>query len=480
MRSPRTPNQALRLLLAEAGWTGAHLARQVNSLGAAQGTPRHYDRTTVAHWLAGSRPRPPVPDLVAEALSRRLGRPVRAEDTGLLGPGRRDRGVETPPGEGSAVEHLDRILRDTDRRSVALAGAYSLAALAVSHGPLSGTRPHTSAADPPTRVGTAHVTSAGELLALFSRSDASFGAGPVREPLRQYLSTTLLPWLRCDMKPAVRRELFSVAAQLTYLCAFTHFDMNRHAAAQRLYLTSVELAREAGDPVGHALGLRGLSVQAHALGHFAEARHLAEAAVRIGARHVPPHQQAFLLGQLAVTEAGVGDARSTRLLAAAERCLERWSSGVSPVGVFHHGSLALQHAAVARSMKDNRAAARALDLSLRCRPADERRSRALGLAELAEVQLAAGHLDQACLTWHEFLDAHPHIHSARADDRLRALTCGLRPNAAHPAAAALLARTRAMRLGARRDSGRARRPGHVPRETRAGRGSPPPGTAPAE
>ncbi|MFI6339849.1 hypothetical protein [Streptomyces sp. NPDC050535] len=461
MRSPRTPNQALRLLLAEAGWTGAHLARQVNSLGAAQGTPRHYDRTTVAHWLAGSRPRPPVPGLVAEALSRHLGRPVRVEDTGLLGPGQWEQGVETPPGGGSAVEHLDRILRDTGRRSVALVGAYSLAALAVPYGPPSDVKPRTSAADPPTRIGMAHVTSARELLALLSRADASFGAGPVREPLRQYLSTTLLPWLRCGMKPAVRRELFTVAAQLTYLCAFTHFDMNRHAAAQRLYLTSIELARDAGDPVGHALGLRGLSVQAHALGHFTQAQRLAEAAVRTGARHVPPHQQAFFLGQLAVTKAGLGDARAARLLATAERCLERSSSGVSPVGAFHHGSLALQHAAVARSMSDNRAATRALDLSLRCRPADERRSGALGLAELAEVQLAAGHLDQACRTWHDFLDVRPHIHSARADDRLRALTTGLRPHAAHPAAAALLVRTREMRLGVSRGSDRARRPGNA-------------------
>lgn len=462
MRSPRTPNQALRLLLAEARWTAAHLARQVNALGTAQGTPRHYDRTTVAHWLAGSRPRPPVPGLVAEALSRHLGRPVRAEDTGLLGPGQWHHGLETPPGEGSAVERLDRILRDTSRRSVALVGSYSLAALAVPQGPPFAANPLTSAANPASRVDMTQVSSARELLVLFSRADASFGAGPVREPLRQFLSTTLLPWLRCDMKPAVRRELFTVAAQLTYLCAFLHFDMNRQAAAQRFYLTSIELAREAGDPVGHALALRGLSVQAHALGHFTEAQRLAEAAVRTGARHVPPHQQAFFLGQLAVTEAGLDDTRATRLLATAERCLERSSSGASPVGAFHHGSLALQHAAVARRMSDNRGATRALDLSLRCRPSDERRSGALGLAELAEVQLAAGHLEQACRTWHDFLDVHPHIHSARADDRLRALTAGLRPNAAHPAAAALLARTREMRPGADRHSDRAHRPGNVP------------------
>jgi hypothetical protein len=450
VRSPRTPNQALRTLLTEAGWSGADLARAVNALSTAQGTVLHHDRTTVAHWLAGSRPRPPVPLLVAEVLSRRLGRPVRVQDTGLTHPGQWDpeSGAVTSLAEGGAVDRLADVLRAIDRRGVALIGAYSLAALAIPHGPNAlpgspaGDRVPVSASGAPTTVGTPHVESARELLTLFSHGDAAFGAGAVREPLRQYLSTTVLPWLMCDMKPGVRRELFTVAAQLTYLCAFTHFDMNHHAAAQRLYLTSVELAREAGDMVGYALGLRGLSVQAHALGHFTEALRLAEQAVGAGVRHAPPHQQAFFHGQLAVVQAGLGDTRAIRHLTTAERCLEKASSTASPVGAFHSGSLALQHAAVARSRGDHRATAQALHVSLRHRPAAERRSRALSLAELAETQLAVGHVEQACRTWHEFLDVHRQIHSARAEDRLRLLTAGLRPYTANPAAAALLERAR--------------------------------------
>lgn len=464
-RARRTPNQALRLLLAEAGWSGAQLAREVNALGAAQGTPLSYDRTAVAHWLAGSRPRSPAPALVAEALSRRLGRPVREEDAGL-GP---ESGAAQ--GERDAVESLDEALRTTGRRRVALAGAYSLAALTIPYGPL--TKPYGSPAGaygspagtygppfirnappdlmpyttPPSlpsgRVGMAHVASAQELLALFSRGDAVLGAGPVYEPLRQYLAATVLPWLKHDMRPAVRRELLMVASRLTYLCAFTHFDMNRHAAAQRLYLTSAELAGEAGDRVGRGLALRGLSVQAHALGHFTEAHRLAEQAANTALRHVPPHQQAFFHGQLAVTLAGRGDAGHARHLSLADRCLERSSSsGNTPVGAFHPGSLALQRAAVAVSTGDRHAAARALDLSLRHRPADERRSRALSLAELAEVQLAMGHLEQACRTWHEFLDVHPVVDSARADDRLRLLIARTRPYSGNPAVAALLGRVR--------------------------------------
>ncbi|WP_079181044.1 hypothetical protein [Streptomyces sp. CB00316] len=454
-RARRTPNQALRLLLAEAGWSGAQLAREVNALGAVQGTALHYDRTAVAHWLAGSRPRRPVPSLVAEALSRRLGRPVRERDTGLGAVGGAAHDLAAPPGEGDAVERLDEVLPEIARRRAAFVGAYSLAALAIPYGQLTllhgsseHTRPPPAPAVPPGprgRVGRDHVASAHELLALFSRGDAAFGAGPVYEPLRQYLSATVLPWLKGDMKPAVRRELLTVASRLTYLCAFTHFDMNHHAAAQRLYLTSVELAREAGDRIGYGIALRGLSVQAHALGHFAEAHHLAEQAVDVALRHAPPHQQAFFHGQLAVTLAGRGDVRHTRHLTAADRCLERSPSGDTPVGAFHAGSLALQRAATAASRGDRHAAARALDLSLRHRPADERRSRALSLAELAETQLAVGHLERACRTWHEFLDVHPRVHSARADDRVRLLTAKARPYSGNPLVAALLGRVREAR-----------------------------------
>ncbi|MEW2067441.1 hypothetical protein [Streptomyces sp. NPDC007346] len=467
-RARRTPNQALRLLLAEAGWSGARLAREVNALGAAQGTALHYDRTAVAHWLAGSRPRRPVPSLVAEALSRRLGRPVREQDTGLGPTGGAADGLGAPAGERGAVESLDEVLRTTGRRRVALAGAYSLAALAIPYGSLAAPygppairrgppeskgnsqAPQASPAPaalpappfPEGRVGMAHVASAHELLALFSRGDAVLGAGPVYEPLRQYLAATVLPWLRREMKPAVRRELLTVASRLTYLCAFTHFDMNRHAAAQRLYLTSIDLAREAGDRIGCGLALRGLSVQAHALRHFAEAQHLAEQAAETALRHAPPHQQAFFHGQLAVALAGRGDARHARHLAAADRCLERSASGDTPVGAFHAGSLALQGAAVAASGGDRHAAVRALDLSLRHRPADERRSRALSLAELAETQLAIGHLEQACRTWHTFLDVYPSVDSARADDRMRLLIAKARPHSGNPVVAALLGRVR--------------------------------------
>ncbi|WP_055496220.1 hypothetical protein [Streptomyces albus] len=79
----RTPNRQLAALLAESGWNAGELARAVNALGTKYGLRLRYDRTAVAHWLEGSRPRPPVPGLVAQVFGRRLGRVVHVGETGL-------------------------------------------------------------------------------------------------------------------------------------------------------------------------------------------------------------------------------------------------------------------------------------------------------------------------------------------------------------------------------------------------------------
>lgn len=66
----RQPNEPLAALLVEARWSAGELARAVNALGEAHALTLRYDRASVAHWIKGSRPRAPVPEFVAGALSR--------------------------------------------------------------------------------------------------------------------------------------------------------------------------------------------------------------------------------------------------------------------------------------------------------------------------------------------------------------------------------------------------------------------------
>lgn len=73
-------------------------------------------------------------------------------------------------------------------------------------------------------------------------------------------------------------------------------------------------------------------------------------------------------------------------------------------------------------------------------PPTERRSRAILLARLAELQLRVGHLDQAVNTWHHFLDELPTLSCGRATTALKTMRASLRSHARTPSAANLLHR----------------------------------------
>ncbi|MFI6469977.1 hypothetical protein ACIBL5_06895 [Streptomyces sp. NPDC050516] len=448
----RTPNQPLRRLLSETGWSGARLARELNAAATEQGWPLTYDRTTVSHWLAGTRPRPHIAQLAAEVLSRALGRPVSVTDTGL-NPAPAESGASGPvPWGDAAVDMLEHLNEPPGQGGHSLGAVYSLAGLALpTWAPRAERSVSTRTGDPV--VGPEQVAACQSLLPVFSRADACFGAGVMREALSRFLAISAAGWLRLPAEPRFRRGLCTVAGQMAYLCAFAHFDSNLHRRAQQYYLTSLALAHEAGDRAGYALGLRGLSVQAHALGHFPQADRLAAQAVSLGLPHTPSGQQAFFLGQLAVTRASLNDPKAAaRHLTAAEHLLDGAASSTSPVGAYHPAALALHHAVVAGSLGDHRRAATSLQASLRHRPPTENRSRAITLAQLAEAQLNCGSLELACHTWAEFLTVHSQISSARVDGHLATLIARIRPYRHNRAAAALL--DRAQQLRPRRATGK--------------------------
>ncbi|GLZ30095.1 hypothetical protein Lesp02_22850 [Lentzea sp. NBRC 105346] len=441
----RVPNVQLRLLLAEAGWTGEALVRTVNELGVEAGLTLGYQRSSVTQWLSGVRPRSPVPELVAEGLSRALGRRVTVGDTGLGRTGETDLSAWW----GDAVERL----ADAGRRALLKGTTYTVAALAVptwaavSSSRLGGAG---QAAGDGTPVGRAEAESAAAMIRVFSDSDTALGGGYARQALAGYLSTTIAPWLRADTAPAVHRELLTTAARLSYLCGFMCFDDELHGSAQQYYLTSLRLAAEGGDGYGYAIALRALSVQAHHLGHHPQALDLAESSVRT-ASAAPAHSRAFLLGQLAVAQAAVGNRRDAMAtLAAADRHLARSSNSSPAVGAYHPASLAHQHAATAVSLGDRATAIRALASSLRCRPPHERRSRAITLAQLAELQIAEGRLERACSTWQDFLDDYPLLSSRRADRAMASLRAHARAHQRNPVARALLERARSLVTASRR------------------------------
>ncbi|MEU0664327.1 hypothetical protein [Streptomyces lavendulocolor] len=413
-------------------------AKAVNAAAAESGVFLQYQRPSVAQWLAGGVPRPPVPELIAEVLTRKLGRPVTIQDAGFI-----------RPGKGALdSEEVEEALRDLARRSVApgRAGAvpgdvYRLGALQEALGEArlgitwavrkSGGR----------RVGKVEAAAATSTLQLFSRVDKAFGGGYVRPALANYLSTVLVPWLRAPSSPTVTSSLHSTAAQLAYLCAFAHFDDQEQALAQRYYLNALRLAARASDTLTMAVVLRGLSVQAYTLGHRVHAQHLAEAAHARCPSWAPRHLRAALLGQRALTAASLGNSRQAlNDLISAEQYVDREPNAPAPtpVGSYHTASLAHQRGEVAIQLGDFAEAHRAFTHAVCHRPPMEHLARVLVLHKLASLELSQGQLDAACHYWQRFLHDQTALHSQRAADAITEMRSRLRPYSTNATASSLL------------------------------------------
>ena len=424
------PDARLRSLLAEAGWSGQQLAAAVNALGAEAGLRLRYDRTSVAHWLAGSTPNTPVPELIAEAFTRWLGRDIRVgAERFVPQPEHEDSRTGSGPGRFEAVDAVARLVQlHTERRRLLREGVYSIAALTVSDW-RHAAAPQPSPAGESGRIRRGAPEAAQAMARVFSDADAAFGGRRQAVALASYLALDITPKLQARAAPAVRQAMFAAASELTYLCAFMHFDAGQHALAQRYYTAALALAAENHDPARYATTLRALSVQADSLGHHEQALHLADAAISAAPGSMAPRTRAFLYGQGAVAAAGTGDAHTALAhLRRAETLLERGPAPDATIGAYHQASLAHQKAAVLTALSDIPGAIRALSTSIRHRPEAERRARTLTLAALAQLHLRQGELEQATATWGLFVADYPHLDSARADTALAEMRAGLRPH----------------------------------------------------
>ena len=447
----RHPNHCLRRLLAETGWTGDRLARAVNQIGTECGLSLNYQRWSVSQWLAGTQPRPPAPTLLVEALSRELGRTISPADAGLD-----DRTAAAPQPtltdlQGSLDGRLVSLARHSGDPDLALPCDLSVwtAVLGERHR-RSGARSRTHSARPGAgeRLRPPSVDGSAAMVQVFSAADQLYGGGQARTALAVYLAETTAPMLRAPGPPSLRSQALTTAAQLAYLCGFMHFDDDLQGLAQRYYLTSLELAEAADDPVGQSLALRGLSVQAHALHRPGRARDLAQAAVDRSSGQAPPALRASLLGQLAVAEAAGGNRPAVAdALRRAERALSGAPDASSAVGAYNLASLDHQRGVTAVHAEDWPAAVAALRGSLRRRPPTEPRSRALVQARLARLQYRLGHAEAAMATWEEFLDSSGHVLSRRVEREVEELVRLVRRHRGRPVADRLLQRADRRRTG---------------------------------
>ncbi|MET9856088.1 hypothetical protein ABZY57_24490 [Streptomyces sp. NPDC006450] len=490
MSGRRPANARLGDLMAEAGWSGAELARAVNALGTLHGLALRYDRTAVAHWLSGTRPRRPVPELIAAALTERCGRLVTVAEAGLAaapaGPGVRP----GPEARAAAERGSEGLLRlalqaradaDPHSRPPLLRSPYQPAPVPApvwERDPAEG-GPGGTAAPAGTRTTTTTTTSAGTS----AGTVAATGTGIAELAARRHLAShaqqlralaqsfsglylthggvhtraALAAWLAQDAGAFAARhtdgpgpgsrsrgalgrgapgpgpgaaEVWRGYAQLAHLLAEMTADAGYHGLAQEYHGIALGLARQAEDRRMYAITLRAMSAHAGRLGQPAHAVRLARAAVETAPADGEPGTLAFLLVQRAAAHAHAGQrADAAADLATADRLYGRHAVKPpdGPFDSYGRADLDFARARTHLALGEFPAAAEALERSLRGRAPGQHRATALTHAALAETLLRLGHLTRACEHWRAFLTAAPAVQSRAVREALGRLLRDLTP-----------------------------------------------------
>ncbi|MEU9186269.1 hypothetical protein AB0D14_17315 [Streptomyces sp. NPDC048484] len=439
-------NERLRALLSEAEWTSDALARAVNVAGAEVGLSLSYDRTSVSHWLSGTQPRRQIPHLVAEVLSRRLGRAVTGAAVGFTV---HDEGVPGPrpggPSHGSAVRNLAALVgADTDpvhrlplQRSPYAADLSLPRWRTAQSAPARRTTRASGTRQP--RVGRAEVATLRSAVESFASGLDRHGGGHARSALSVYLADDVVPWLRSSANTQTGRRLRGETSRLVFVLARQYEDCGMQGVAQRYFATALLLANEAEDRVTWAMVLRALSSQALSLNHSRAALVHGEGALAALPPEAPPAVRSFVTAQVAVARAMAEDRRGAlAALTDAERAADHGRGEDSPFVVYPRAALEYQRAQTLQRLGDVAGASEALTASLAHRSPDDRRGHALTCALHVRLLLHAGHVEEASANWQTFTQLAAGLRSARVNRASRSLRRALLPYRSQPTVMALL------------------------------------------
>ncbi|MFD5512161.1 hypothetical protein ACFWIB_30945 [Streptomyces sp. NPDC127051] len=412
----RTPNQALAGLMREADWGNGQLARAVNRLGIETGMQLTCSASTVTYWLRGSVPGSGVPALVAEALSRRLRRPVTCTEAGFSDTTTDDAATNLPD--------LVRGDMDPSRRRVLSAGLYSAALMVPLYSDLGDRLEHTNSEATPgrtLRVGAGEVDTVVRMTDHIATILDELGGGHARPMAAAFLANTVMPWLDAAASAPVRERMLAAAADLVYLTGWMAMYERAHGLGQQYFIQALNLARDAQDHVTYCRTLRGMALQASNLGHGPKALEYADSAAE-AAPSAGPRLTAFLRGQQAHGAAMVKDRRQAfDRLRETEQALAKADGRNDAIGGYDQAAYHFHTAHVLYELGDLPGSIRAMQHSNRARPANERQGRVHANGVLATRQWELGHIEAAAETWDRFLDDYALLATARGDEHFQVL-----------------------------------------------------------
>ncbi|MFF8317348.1 tetratricopeptide repeat protein [Streptomyces bobili] len=397
-------DELIRQACAVRGWGPTKFARE---LGIAEGRgPNGVDRQSARRWMKGERTPVYWLPFVVQVLDLDVDAVQVRESARPTG-----RDADTV----ASVIELGR--SDVFRRNfLAATSAYALGALNLPD-PQSITRriSHPGAV----RVGAGEVAAIRQMTKGLGDAAAELGGGHARHLAVRYLIEDVGPWLNGTYTETTGRDLFAATSQLVHLAGWMAQDEGNQGLAQRYYVHAHRLAAEAGDPELSATALRGLAVQAIDLGpkFHAVALRLSERCVDSAKSLDDARAVSYYQTTLADAAALDGNHRlATTALKASQNAIERspdsppgesWASHFSIGRWAHHSGMILAR------LGDLDQATEHLHQALDIHGLDRRRSRAIVLADLGQVQLRQGNLDAALITWTSFLDCADGIRSVK-------------------------------------------------------------------
>jgi hypothetical protein len=454
----RSANHRLIYWQQRAGLNNTRLAVAIRERAGARGH-RHVqpDARRVRAWRLGERPRDPVPELILEVFSERIGVTLTLSDVGLDVPG-----AERVRWDGpwSLVQTVTEI--------IALArGDLMLGGRAATSWPQEFLRGQdllcivqswtTTAAESSAigirkgskRIGNLEVMQIRAVTDTFRSLDNAYGGGLTREAVIGQLISAASLVEGTTFSEEVGRKLIIGIGDLATVAGWMCHDVSMHVAAQRYFLLALQAAKEADDPNLAAHVLSCMARQAGHLGRPSDALELIHLA-RYGARHTStPRISALLYSLEARYYAMMGRLKDfDRAAGQAEAAFADCGQEQDPSWVAYfdtseyYATLGICHQIIARTSIPGHAK-RSIDMigyALAHRDPSRVRSRAFDHLGLSRAYLTARELESAETAGTTALELTGEVSSSRVRDRLNELLHETSPYADTPVIADLRSR----------------------------------------
>lgn len=414
----REPNAQLIAVMNEVGVSNKGLAKRMRDHAAQRGDNLGTTHIAVQRWRDGAGIQPKTAATMAHVLGSKLRRRLSPRDLGFPDPYE----AAAPPTSGypetfadalAMLEETTEERADTPSKLIVPDSETSAAVLSWMVSRPDGLQPDRPASQ---RVGMRDVRAVRTAADMFMQLDFLYGGGHGHKALRHYFRHEVPPLLSASYSEKVGTALFSAAAEISQLLAWTAYDTGNHRLSHRYLTGTLRLTQVTGDRMFGARILSNLSHQANYLGNHAQAIQLGRAAVEGGRGKSTPRAMALFAAMEARACSNAGDPIGAgRAMNEAERYFERADTAEDPewLGYFDSAELMGEFCHCFRDLKQRREAIehaqRAVD------DTDPKYARTLGFCRmvLAKSQLINGELEAAVATASLAVEAGDSLQSAR-------------------------------------------------------------------